>query len=84
MRRLITLALSVGVVWFIQAPAYADWKCGDAPFAFNQEDLIVTWVGPVPAQGKVTFTDGKIFREMAEVAGLRTFIQQTLGRPSRY
>ena len=69
MRRLITLALSVCVVWLIQAPAYADWKCGDAPFAFNQKDLIVTWVGPMPAQGKVSFTDGKIFREMAEVAG---------------
>jgi hypothetical protein len=36
---------------------------------FGQEGLVVTWVGPVPKEAKVTFTDGKIFSAAARVMG---------------
>lgn len=49
--------------------ALADLKCGDAPMPFGPEGLVVTWVGPAPADARVTITDGEIFRLAAEQTG---------------
>jgi hypothetical protein len=55
------LSLMVAGALALATPAYADLKCGDAPFAFGQDDLVVTWIGPVPKSAKVRYVDDEIF-----------------------
>jgi hypothetical protein len=49
------------VLAMFATPALANGKCGDAPYAFGEDDLVVTWSVPVPKGAKVRYVDDQIF-----------------------
>jgi hypothetical protein len=68
-----TLGLLVASSLTFATPAFADLKCGDgrmhAPFAFGEDDLAVTWIGPVPKNAKVRAVDEEVFRTLERQIG---------------
>jgi hypothetical protein len=72
-RHLVRLAVIAALT--SATPAYADLKCGDAPFAFGENDLVVTWIGPVPKGARVRYADEKVFELIERQLGRETALE---------
>lgn len=68
MTRGLSAVVLAGAVIFA-TPSYANLKCGDAPFAFGEDDLVDAWIGPVPKNAKVRYVDDTIFRQIERHVG---------------
>ncbi|PPQ14554.1 hypothetical protein CV770_36360 [Bradyrhizobium sp. AC87j1] len=53
----------------LATPTYADYKCGDAPYAFAEEDLVDVWIGPVPRGARIRYAEDEIFRQFERHVG---------------
>ena len=63
MKRLLSTLLAIGAFAFATT-AQADLKCGDAPYAFAEGDLVDAWIGPIPKDARVRYVDGQIFEAL--------------------
>ena len=70
---LASLAAAAVTAVSAQVPAYADLKCGDAPFKLGNEGLVVTWSGPASKDGRFAVVHGDIFGMKEETAPERIF-----------
>ena len=50
-------------------PALADLKCGDAPYQYGEDGLVVSWIGPVPKGAKVSNVDNSVFALLEQEMG---------------